>query len=146
MSGAKSINVKSPFPPKQININSPQEAWVLNPLERGTAIEQYLAKTEYSTSNGWYNVGAEYKGTFELVDFQKDNVLLSLKTVNTKGDRWRGDMEEHIDDLDKRRGTVNNQNATMALDVRVQPGGYESAKFLIDYGRSRNVVVNVVEF
>lgn len=91
-------------------------------------------------------MGAERKGTFPLVDFQNGNTLISLKTVDTKGGSWRGDMEEHIDDLNRRRGTVANVDAIMTLDIRVQPGGADVAKYLEEYGQRANVIVNISEF
>ena len=54
------------------------DAWNMPPIARGNFIEDILSGTEY---NGWYRVGAENGGTFPLVDFQKGQDLVSLKTV-----------------------------------------------------------------
>ena len=59
--------------------------WKLDPRVRGTTIESHLAQTEYKD---WFNVGQLNDGKFPLVDFQKDNMLVSFKTVDTKGSSW----------------------------------------------------------
>lgn len=53
------------------------KVWNLEPTDRGVKIETQLAKTDYSPANGWYQVGAENNGYFELVDFQKEILLLA---------------------------------------------------------------------
>lgn len=119
------------------------DVWKRDPMNRGNAIEAYLATTEYKD---WFNVGQLNNGKFPLVDFQKDNILVSLKTVDTKGSNWARDLRQHIDDLDTRRGAVNDATATMVLDLRTQPGGMNSAQWLISYGTKRNVLVRIKEF
>ncbi|TEW50611.1 VENN motif pre-toxin domain-containing protein [Psychromonas algicola] len=112
--------------------------WTLEPTTRGIEIEKHLALTDYKD---WYNVGSEYNGYFPLVDFQKGNTLVSLKTVDTNGKTWMSRMQNHIDDLATRIATIDNQPANMVLDLRVQPGGINSASSLIQYGREIGVTV-----
>ena len=52
--------------------------WRLGETACGTAIENQLAATEYKD---WFPVGQLDNGKFPLVDFQKRNTLVSLKTV-----------------------------------------------------------------
>ncbi|MEW8056784.1 MAG: hypothetical protein AB2796_15790, partial [Candidatus Thiodiazotropha sp.] len=117
--------------------------WDLRPTDRGDAIENELARTEYSD---WYHVGEEYNGYFDLVDFQNGNTLVSLKTVDTSGSTWIGRMQGHIRDLGSGRATVDGQPANMVLDLRVQPGGTEAANELIEFGIEHGVSVRVREF
>jgi len=99
------------------------DVWTLKPTERGSTIESYLAKNDYSPESGWYNVGAERNGYFPLVDFQNGNTLVSLKSVDTTGTTWLNRMQDHIIDLGTNGAKVNGVPASMALDLRVQPGG-----------------------
>ncbi len=46
--------------------------WTLPPMQRGVAIENKLAVTDYAD---WYHIGAENNGYFPLVDFQKAWIL-----------------------------------------------------------------------
>jgi YD repeat-containing protein len=119
------------------------QVWNLSERERGSAIESQLAQTEYKD---WYQVGAENNGKFPLVDFQKGNDLVSLKTVDTTGSSWFETMQSHIQDLQTRGATVNGQPANMILDIRVQPGGAAAAQPLIQYGAARSVTVVVKTF
>lgn len=112
------------------------------PTKRGDLIEDYLAVTDYKD---WYHVGNENNGFFELVDFQKGDVLVSLKTVDTRGANWMKRMKEHIRDLGSRGAKVNGQPANMVLDLRVQPGGQDAALSLINYGAENNVNVIIKE-
>ncbi|PZW89007.1 filamentous hemagglutinin, partial [Pseudomonas sp. 478] len=122
------------------------DVWTLKPTERGSTIESYLAKNDYSPESGWYNVGAERNGYFPLVDFQNGNTLVSLKSVDTTGTTWLNRMQDHIIDLGTNGAKVNGVPASMALDLRVQPGGAAAAKSLIEFGREYNVTVIVKEF
>ena len=131
--GAKVIN----------KVDDSLDIWKLKPTARGVEIEKRLAKTDY---DDWYHIGAENNGYNELIDFQKGNNLVSLKTANTGGNSWGNDIMKHIVDLDKRRGTVDGNPANMILDLRVQPGGYSDAKHLIEYGTENNVLVKIKEF
>ncbi|MBB2173220.1 DUF4214 domain-containing protein [Gluconacetobacter asukensis] len=120
-----------------------QSVWDLDPIYRGVAIEQKLSKTEYSSAEGWYHIGSSNGGYFPLIDFQKGNTLVSLKSVNTTGSTWLSRMENIIKELDARRGKVNGVPADMVLDIRVQPGGVEAAEPLIEYGERNKVTVTV---
>lgn len=55
-------------------------------------------------------------------------------------------MEVHIEDLGTRDVSVNGLPANMRLDLRVQPGGMESARRLELFGRGHDVLVNILEF
>jgi len=122
---------------------SNKSVWSLSATARGSSIESTLAKSEYKN---WYNVGNSQNGYFPLIDFQKGNNLVSLKTVDTTGSSWMGRMKSHIDDLATRGATVDNQKANMILDLRVQPGGATDASSLIQYGRQQGINVVIKEF
>jgi RHS repeat-associated protein len=119
------------------------DVWKMDPFARGNAIERHLAKTDYKD---WFNVGQLNNGKFPLVDFQKGNKLVSLKSVDTNGKSWMGGMKSHIDDLASSRATVDGKPAEMILDLRVQPGGAAAAKALESYGRDNKVQVIIGEF
>jgi RHS repeat-associated protein len=119
------------------------KVWKLPATSRGNQIEATLARTEYKD---WFNVGQLNNGKFPLVDFQKGNNLVSLKSIDTTGTTWMRRMQEHIDDLGRGRATVNNVKANMILDLRVQPGGLNEAKSLIGYGQKQGITVIVKEF
>ncbi|MDH5228465.1 MAG: hypothetical protein OEY38_00170 [Gammaproteobacteria bacterium] len=55
-------------------------------------------------------------------------------------------MRSHIDHLQKTTITVSDVPATKILDIRVQPGGFNDAKHLIEYGKQRNIPVIIKEF
>ncbi len=117
--------------------------WKMSPTDRGIAIEDKLAVTDYKN---WYRVGASNKGYFPLVDFQKDNILVSLKTVDTRqASNWMGKMQSHIRDLG-RGHKVDDNPANMVLDLRVQPGGAYRASTLTDFGKRYGVNVRVTEY
>ena len=61
----------------------------LDPRARGNAIEAAVAETDYKD---WYQVGSERNVFFPLVDFQRGNTLVSLKSVDTNGTGWMGRM------------------------------------------------------
>ncbi len=117
--------------------------WKLDPKLRGSKIESQLAKTDYKD---WFNVGQLNNGKFPLVDFQKGNNLVSLKSVDTSGKTWLGRMQEHIVDLGSRGATVDGKKANMIIDLRVQPGGSKDAQSLIEFGQKHGVNVIVKEF
>lgn len=50
--------------------------WGMNPFLRGNVIEDVLAVDFYKKEEGWYNIGKQLGGRFELVDFQKGNQLI----------------------------------------------------------------------
>ncbi|MEX6584891.1 DUF6862 domain-containing protein, partial [Ralstonia solanacearum] len=120
--------------------------WNLPPTDRGVAIESRLATTEYSATNGWYNVGAANNGYFPLVDFQNGTTLVSLKSVDTTGTSWQSRMETVINQLGAGRATVNGAPANMVLDLRVQPGGAAAAQYLVSYSAARGVTVIIKAF
>lgn len=111
--------------------------------QRGIVIERNLAATEYAD---WYWVGRENNGYFPLVDFQQGDTLVSLRTVDTNGVSWFGRIANHIEELAESEATVDDRLAKMELDLRVQPGGYEDARPLIDLGIKRGVTVRIKEF
>ncbi len=117
--------------------------WALPPMQRGVAIENKLAVTDYAD---WYHVGAENNGYFPLVDFQKDDTLLSLRTVDTTSSRWLGRITDHIEELGSNGATINGNLAKMKLDLRVQPGGFEDAQPLVQAGEKKGVIVVIKEF
>jgi RHS repeat-associated protein len=116
--------------------------WALGDLERGVAIEDRLAATEYKE---WFRVGSLNNGKFPLVDFQKGNNLVSLKTVDTTGSSWLGDMQKHIEELGGLGHAVDGKPANMLLDIRVQPGGAQAAHQLVKFGEQHKVTVTVSE-
>jgi filamentous hemagglutinin len=72
--------------------------------------------------------------------------VVSLKTADTAGKSWLRDLQKHIrDDLDSGI-EVGGAPARVILDLRVQPGGLDAAKQLINYGREFNVNVVIREF
>ncbi len=80
----------------KVNPKNLSDIWSKNSTDRGNAIESYLSTTDYKE---WFNIGQLNDGKFPLVDFQKDNVLVSLKTVDTSGSTWMDRMQAHIYDL-----------------------------------------------
>ena len=50
----------------------------MSATERGNVIEEFLATTEYKD---WYHIGASQGGYFPVIDFQKGNSVISLKTL-----------------------------------------------------------------
>jgi filamentous hemagglutinin len=143
--GAKSTVIGEAAPSSPVTVKT-ADVWSLNPTARGVVIESRLAQTEYSTGSGWYQVGAENNGYFPLVDFQKGNTLVSLKSVDTSGTTWMARMEQHIEALGSSGATVNSQPANMVLDLRVPPGGSAAAEPLIKLGENNNVTVKITEF
>ncbi len=112
------------------------------PIQRGNAIEDHLAGTDY---NGWTRVGSQNNGFSPAWDFNQGSTWVSLKTVNTGGSGWQTAMRSHIREL-RRWSSPTNPNAAKVLDIRVQPGGATSARFLVKYGASRGVQVRINEF
>ncbi|WP_424942030.1 hypothetical protein [Aliiroseovarius crassostreae] len=112
------------------------------PIQRGNAIEDHLAGTDY---NGWTRVGSQDNGFSPAWDFNQGSTWVSLKTVNTGGSGWQTAMRSHIRELEI-WSSPTNPNAAKVLDIRVQPGGATSAQSLIDYGASRGVQVRINEF
>ncbi|PWU05993.1 MAG: hypothetical protein C5B43_02450 [Verrucomicrobia bacterium] len=119
--------------------------WKLKPFDRGNEIENILAKTDY---HDWFRVGQEMNGKFPLVDFQKGNVYVSLKTVDTKSKGWFSRMKKHIEALEKSGLMVSHKPAQVRLDIRVQPGGIDmkKAKKLEKFGENNRIEVRISEF
>ena len=115
----------------------------MNKFQRGIAIEEHLAATEYSD---WWNVGATRGGTSELVDFQRGDVVVSLKSANTNGRGWVYELRTHIDNLSTWGVQVNGRPAVVILDLRVQPGGTAAAAASGLVTHRPNVVVRITEF
>jgi RHS repeat-associated protein len=53
--------------------------WAMNPLKRGKVIERTLALLDYK---GWDNVGELLYGYFPTIDFWKDNMVVSMKSIS----------------------------------------------------------------
>ncbi|MCI5145820.1 MAG: hypothetical protein D3923_09865, partial [Candidatus Electrothrix sp. AR3] len=134
--------VDNAFTSIKLKLNK-SSVWGMNPFDRGNYIEKHLSKTDYKD---WFNVGQLDNGKFPLVDFQLDNTLVSLKTVDTNGKTWMQRMKSHIKDLGKSGAMVSGQPADMILDLRVQPGGFTDAKSLIKFGEEYGVGVIIKEF
>jgi hypothetical protein len=111
------------------------------PFQRGNAIEDYLANTDYI---GWTRVGSQNNGFSPAWDFNQGAIWVSLKTVDTTGSGWLPVMRAHINEL--QTWTSSNPNALRVLDIRVQPGGAAAAQPLINYGVTRGVQVRINEF
>jgi filamentous hemagglutinin len=128
------------------------DVWNLDAKERGREIEKYLAKTEYKNwqpTDEFINpkTGKQFKSrNFPLIDFQLQERVVSLKTVDTKGSTWDYRMRKHIDELESREITVSSVPAIKVLDIRCQPGGLNDAQHLIQYGKERNIEVIIKEF
>jgi len=105
----------------ELSAKDQAEVWGRHQFDRGVRIESHLAATEYQD---WYRVGAERGGFFELLDFQKGNNVVSLKTSNSTSAATFESLEAHIDDL-AIRPLVNGVPANAMLDLRV-PKGMES--------------------
>jgi filamentous hemagglutinin len=85
------------------------------------------------------------------VDFQKVDVAVRLKSVDTRTASWFADMKSHIQKELSRGvyvelGPGNVPWAKMALDLRVQPGGAADAAKLIKFGERFGVEVRIKEY
>jgi len=119
--------------------------WSTDPLVRGRVIEG--AVTKQYEAQGWFALDDLTRAkNWPLVDFQKGNTLVSLKSVDTTGSTWLTRMQEHIRDLGTRGATVGDNPANMVLDLRVQPGGTGAASSLVPLGERYGVTVNISEF
>ncbi|WP_372863080.1 hemagglutinin repeat-containing protein [Psychrobacter sp.] len=123
-----------------------------NQFERGRKIEDDLAVTEYSSWQKTDNfidpkTNQPFKtDNFPLVDFQKGQNVVSVKSANTTGSGWNNALQNHIQQLGRTDITVSGKPVSKILDVRVQPGGFNDAKPLIKYGIRRNVAVVIKEY
>lgn len=120
-----------------------ESVWRLPETQRGIVIEQNLAATDYAD---WYWVGQEDNGYFPLVDFQRGDTLVSLRTVDTNGVSWFNRIASHIKELGESEARVDDRLANMVLDLRVQPGGLDDAQSLAELGIKRGVTVRIREF
>lgn len=99
-------------------------AW---PIERGKAIEKFLAQTDYSD---WKYLDEATGGFFPLVDFRKGDTLVSLKTLDTQAktlSRRIRELTKHVGNLGS-GVTVAGRKANIVLDVRISdacPGCFQ---------------------
>ena len=121
----------------------PTDVWKRAPLKRGIEIENYLAKTDYKD---WYHVGKERNGFFPLVDFQRGNTLVSLKTTDPSSPSAIKRMKDHIDDLAESNAKIDGRLADLELDIRVPRGTSGALKGLKRFGSKKGVEVNIREF
>jgi len=84
-----------------------KEVWSLDPLDGGRKIESYITVTDYKDwqrADDFINpgTGKPFKSNnFPLTDFQLNDKVVSLKTVDTNGKSWDTRIQKHIDDLYK---------------------------------------------
>ena len=123
-----------------------------NQFERGRKIEDDLAITEYSSwqkTDNFIDPKTNKPFTtdnFPLVDFQNGQHVVSVKSANTTGSSWKNKLQTHIRELGRTDITVSGKPVSKTLDIRVQPGGFNDAKPLIEYGIRRNVEVVIKEY
>ena len=123
-----------------------------NQFERGRKIEDDLAITEYSSwqkTDNFIDPKTNKPFTtdnFPLVDFQNGQHVVSVKSANTTGSSWKNKLQTHIRELGRTDITVSGKPVLKTLDIRVQPGGFNDAKPLIEYGIRRNVEVVIKEY
>jgi hypothetical protein len=122
------------------------ETWQKHWSERGEEIETQLAKTEYKE---WFHCGKEHGGTQEHIDFYKDGVGVSLKTVAEPNAASMRDMQNEINAL-QRSGIEHSSDdgatwdkTELVLDVRVPEGKEAGLDGLDAYGAQRGIVVHV---
>ena len=124
------------------------DPWKLDPKERGRRIEQEIADNEYRLDDGWWNVGATKGGNSPLIDFQRHDIALSLKTVDTRLKYAGKDLYKHIRELESRSIKIDGKPATKVLDIRVPPGQRDAKLLqrLEDYGGDHGVQVRISEY
>jgi RHS repeat-associated protein len=120
-----------------------QTVWKRRPTDRGNFIEADLAATEY---RNWYHIGAERNGYFPIIDFQKGNTVVSLKSADTATANWLGGLKTEMDTFAGRGIFVDGKPATKVLDLRVPPGGTAAAEPAVTYGQARGLTVTVKEY
>ena len=129
-----------------------KNVWDLEPRARGRQIESTLTDTDYKDWARTDNLinpktGQPFKSNnFPVIDFQLENNVVNLKTIDTRGKGWSYDMRMHIDTLQNSKITVAGIPATKILDMRVQPGGLADPSKLIEYGKQRNITVIIKKF
>ncbi|MDI1451767.1 hypothetical protein [Polyangium sp. 6x1] len=126
------------------------DVWKEGPVNRGRLIEEDLAKTEY---DDWIHTdelpGYSSAKNYPVVDFAKDNQIVSLKTADTQLNSWysklRGDIRTLADFTPP--SNLASGNVSKILDLRVQPGGIELAgqklKDLANYAREYGIELRV---
>ncbi|MEW9702978.1 hypothetical protein, partial [Paenibacillus sp. SI8] len=97
------------------------KVWKMEATDRGKFIEQHLADTEYKD---WFNIGQENNGYFPVIDFQKGNQVVSLKSLDPRSYSGNGATNKVIEYLDALNIgiKVNGQLANKILDIRVPSG------------------------
>ena len=75
------------------------DPWTLKPTDRATRSRREIAENEYRLDDGWWNVGATKGGTSGLIDFQRGQIVLSLKTVDPRLKYAGKDLPDHIRSL-----------------------------------------------
>ncbi|HSZ33310.1 MAG TPA: hypothetical protein VK772_08360, partial [Puia sp.] len=127
------------------------ELWkVSNNFVRGTLIENKLAQTVYE---GYEHLGSTVSQYFKTIDFYKDGLGVSLKTVNAQKNFTFKNILTNIDDLAaaKEAGGIVSQGAERRLtDVRLDiaiPKGYNKdvLKSVEKYAADKNVKVRIFE-
>ncbi|MBP5494324.1 MAG: hypothetical protein J6X97_04445 [Lachnospiraceae bacterium] len=125
------------------------DVWKLKPTQRGNEIEKILSETEYKD---WYNIGQSNNGYFPVIDFQKGNNVVSLKTIDPRLASYVEDgafeqIKDYIDALDVDI-TVNDVAANKILDVRVPKGTRDliDVAALKNYADSLNIKLKIGEF
>ena len=137
--------------------NSNSYVWSLDERKRGQLIEENLANTEYSEANGYYNIGQDRGGYFPVIDFQKGNEVISLKSIDPRLPSYQNDgatnkIIEYIDMLNPNayeQIEVNGIPATKILDIRIPPGtkGLLDMKEIIDAANAYpNTYIQIKEY
>jgi len=126
-----------------------EEIWNLKPTDRGNEIERILSETEYQD---WYNIGQADNGKFPVIDFQKGNDVVSLKTIDPRLKSYQGDglinkIESYCEALD-REITVDDVLANKTLDLRIPQGTSSSINFeQIDaLMKEYDIIIKIKEF
>jgi hypothetical protein len=130
-------------------------------FQRGKQIEEHVWEFEYKPNgyvntnkikvwsdkaNDWVDTKSE---NFPLIDFQKGQTVISLKSVNTEGSSWISNMQSHIKDLSKRSIKIDNievPKVNRILDIRVEPGGADFAQVLRRYAHEAGITLRISEF
>ena len=123
---------------------------VTNNFVRGTLIENKLAQTLYQ---GYEHLGTTVSKYFKAIDFYKDGLGVSLKTVNAQKNFEFKNIFKNIDDLAeaKQAGSIVSQGVERRIrDVRLDiaiPEKYD--KSVLDkvkqYAEQKKVKINIFE-
>lgn len=149
-----------PPPPKDPGVAvSKADIWTkVRARLRGRIIEDDLAKTEY---RDWIHTdelpGFSRSRNYPVIDFARENEVVSLKTADTRLTSWpknlRADIRKlsraDIRKLPKIQGLVSGE-ARKILDLRVQPGGIgvggQRLQDLIGYARAHGVELRIKQY